>query len=205
MTTVLEGIEFAMNRFIALDTQAQTRLEALSGSRVALTIEGPALAVEAELGPNGVRLGPLSERSKDVRISGSPLALLRMVHEARTSGDVSGADVKISGDVELVQQLKQFMVNLDIDWEEQLSKVVGDAGARGFSVLARSFAGWVGELGETFALNAHEYLNEEVGAVASSDELRGFAESVDEVRDDVERLSAKISRLRGASRESIAC
>ena len=73
------------------------------------------------------------------------------------------------------------MASLDIDWEEQLSKYVGDAGARGLSVLARSFAGWVGELGETLSLNAHEYLNEEVGAVASSDELRGFAASVDEV------------------------
>ena len=80
MTTVLDGVEFAMNRFIC----SWTRKRKLDSRRcrvpeLPLTIEGPALVVEAELGPNGVRLGSLSERPKDVRISGSPLALLRMV------------------------------------------------------------------------------------------------------------------------------
>jgi ubiquinone biosynthesis protein UbiJ len=202
--TALAGIQSAINGFIGLDPDARVRLEPLAGSRLVLSVDG-LFDVEVELGPAGIQLGPISELRKDARISGSPLALLRMVHEARSGGDVSGANVNIAGDVEFVQQLKRFMAALDIDWEEQLSKVMGDAGARGASVLVGSFAGWLRQVGRTVGMNAQEYLEEELAAVASSPEVTEFSASVDTLRDDVERLTAKISRLKRSANESQVC
>ena len=54
--------------------------------------------------------------------------------------------------------------------------------------------------GRGFAESAAEYLTEESRDVVGRDELNAFHDHVDAVRDDTERLAARVSRLqRGAA------
>ena len=205
MKTPLAALEFALNRLISLDPAAENQLETLAGARIAVIVDGSPVEVEVEVGPAGVRLGPLSDLVKDVQISGTPLALLRMAHEARTSGDVSGAELKIVGDVETVQKLKRFLAAIDIDWEEQLSRYIGDAGARATTLAARVIDEWARQFANTMRMNFGEYLEEEIQAVATASELQAFAEQIDVLRDDTERLALRVERLRNVAQRFVTC
>src|SRR5207342_482323 len=53
------------------------------------------------------------------------------------------------------------------------------------------------EAGGSFATSAAEYVTEESRDVVGRDELNAFHDDVDTLRDDVERIAARVARLGG--------
>jgi ubiquinone biosynthesis accessory factor UbiJ len=103
--------------------------------------------------------------------------------------------VEISGDTHLGHQFGEFMAGLDIDWEEQLSRLTGDVIAHEIGNAARGLLDWGSRQTRTFEQNLQEYLQEELRMTPSRLEIEPFLADVDRLRDDVERLDARISRL----------
>jgi ubiquinone biosynthesis protein UbiJ len=60
---------------------------------------------------------------------------------------------------------------------------------------ARAGERWAGRSRNIAAENLREYLQEEAAVVPSRQELDDFLAAVDTVRDDVERLAARVERL----------
>jgi ubiquinone biosynthesis protein UbiJ len=84
---------------------------------------------------------------------------------------------------------------LDIDWEEQLAKLAGDTLAHRIGHQARATGRWASRSGEVLTRDLREYLIEEGRLVPSAAEMKGFLDGVDTLRDDVDRLEARIARL----------
>lgn len=109
-------------------------------------------------------------------------------------------EVEIAGDAEVAAAVNRLARELDWDFEEDLSRWVGDIAAHRTAEAGRSLQRWGGEalehLGRTFA----EYWTEEAPLIASAREVREFSRAVDELRDDVARLEARIAYLSEKSR-----
>ena len=86
------------------------------------------------------------------------------------------------------------------DLEEELARVVGDVAARNLANLARGFLDFGRKAGRSLAGNVSEYLQEEGRDLPTTTEAEEFLAGVDRLRDDVERLEARLARLgsRGA-------
>jgi ubiquinone biosynthesis protein UbiJ len=85
------------------------------------------------------------------------------------------------------------------DIEEELSSVIGDAAAHKLGNLARGVSDWGRTARSTMGANIREYLQEEGRDAPSRYEFDRFAANVNTLRDDVDRLEARINRLQGAS------
>ena len=186
-------LESAVNRVLALDEDTPARLQRLDGRMLRLDLDGVGITLFFTFSATVVHVSIDSDDEPDTVISGSPFALFSM---AVPDGDGSwqGPDsrVNISGDATLARDLERLFSRLDPDWESTLSRLFGDvwghqvaAGIRSGSEQAKEAAGNAAEL-------VSEFLKRESGPLVQSAEIKKFADAVDETRDAVERLEARI-------------
>ncbi len=195
------ALEVALNRALALDPDTRTALATLDGQRIALTLESPALAMQ--IGVNGPRLtvGPVDpslEPDLAVRSTlGGVLAQLPFLANARrnASGAPAGR-VKVSGDAELARRLQQLATRYDPDWQQPFVKAFGDVLGVQIAQTLRGALAQARRGMKDLAQSAAEYVTEESRDVVARAELDAFHDDVDVVRDDVERLAARLTRLR---------
>ena len=130
----------------------------------------------------------------DARLIGTPLAFARL----GLSGDRSAlhtGDIQISGDTELGQQLRDILAAMDIDWEEHLSKFTGDVIAHQAGNAARASQRWAQQSSAALLQDTGEYLQYERELLPDRVQVETFMQQVDVLRDDVERLEARVLRL----------
>jgi len=127
--------------------------------------------------------------------------LLSMALSEHREDAVFEGAVEIDGDNQVAQTLGEVFQGLDIDWEELLSKVVGDTLAHRIGIQARAGGRWAERTGDTLTQDIREYLQEEGRLLPGREEMRAFLTDVDTLRDDVERLAARIERLAARSQK----
>ena len=104
-------------------------------------------------------------------------------------------DVVITGDVALGQAFRDLLLAVDIDWEENLSRFTGDVLAHQLGNAVRSGQHWARQSRHTLKQDAAEYLQEEGRLLIAGDEMAGYLGAVDTLREDVDRLTARVQRL----------
>jgi len=189
------GLEEALNRYLSLDPSARKSMERLHGRVIAFEILGLALTLYLIPGPGRLQLVEIYEGEPDCCISGTPLALARMGDHQANSDQLFTREVEITGDSQLAHQLGMILSDMEIDWEEQLSRVTGDLIAHRLGNLWRGTLSWGTNTATTLNLNIQEYLQQELRLLPSRLEIEHFLAGVDTLRDDVDRLQARINRL----------
>ena len=193
------ALEAALNRALALDPDAQSSLRALDGRRVAMRVESPPLALEVKVDGAALRVGPVdAEQEPDLGVRGTLAGLLGQLPMFRRDDAPPVGKLRIEGDAELARRLQTLAKNFDPDWHKPFVDVFGDViGVQ----VANAFATALKQA-RTFAANGAEtlaeYVTEESRDVVPKAELEAFHDDVDALRDDVERLAARIARQPGA-------
>lgn len=186
------GLEVAFNRYLQLDPDIPPRLAALDGEVIAVELDGLNQAFYLLPGIDGVRVMDRHEGTPSVWIQGTPLALLRQWR----SGPAVDGDVTIEGDVTVGREFQAILMRIDIDWEEQLSKAVGDVAAHQLGNLWHGLRGWGRRSADTLVRDGVEYLQQELRALPPRPVVEQFLSAVDTLREDTDRLAARIERLR---------
>ncbi len=191
---VLAGLEITLNRYLSLDPETLSRLAGMTGKLIAVELRGVGITLYMAPHSGGIQLLREFDGSADAVISGTPVALARVgIGEER--GLLFAGEVEIRGDVTLGQRFESVLRELDIDWEEQLSHLVGDAAAHQVGNLVRDALQWGAKSADTFGRDLTEYLQEESRQLPQRDEVNKFLAAVDVLRNDVERLDARVKRL----------
>jgi ubiquinone biosynthesis protein UbiJ len=190
-TLLARAVEVASNRLVALDPDARTRLEALAGTAIGVELKGLGLALFFLPRPGGLRVRGGYSGQPDTYLRATPLALMRL---GETGGMFSG-EVEIEGDTDLGRRFQAVLQDLQIDWEELLSRVTGDVVAHQMGSAARGLLAWSRRAGTTLRQDTGEFLQEEAQLLPPQAQVEHFFDSVDTLRDDVERLEARVRRL----------
>ena len=88
---------------------------------------------------------------------------------------------------------------MDIDWEEQLSKLTGDVIAHQLGNGARRIGTLLKHGRRTLQQDIGEYLQEELRVLPSRIETENFSSDVTRLSIDADRLAARIRRLQDTS------
>jgi ubiquinone biosynthesis protein UbiJ len=127
-------------------------------------------------------------------IEGTPLSLLALAGPDAEKRLRAGG-IRIEGDAETAQKFRELLTLVRPDFEEELARVLGDVAAHRIASLARGLLGWGRSTADSVATNLVEFLQEEGRDLPTRVEVDEFLEGVDRLRDDAERLEARIARL----------
>jgi ubiquinone biosynthesis protein UbiJ len=196
LTATLENV---LNRGLPRSPRAQQLCAELAGRKVAVAIAGSPRYVLIEstgltLKLSAVTAEALAGIPVDATLSGGPFSLLALSGAAPEAVLQRGA-VRIEGDAELAQKFRELALLLRPDLEEELSQVLGDVPAHQVGRFARAALGWTRKAAATTVLNVAEYLGHERRDLVPRSEAEQFLRGVDTLREDVDRLAARIDLL----------
>jgi len=216
-TPLLAGIETAINAWLKLDGEALPRFAELEGKIIRFHVTGLELNLYFLPSTSGIQvmgnyplsigddaINPTDNSQKenipeagkvDATIHGSPTALIKLSTSKNAGATLLESDVEIEGDMHVAEKFSAILREVDIDWEELFSKMVGDIFAHQAGETVRSVTGWLKDSAEAMKLNAGEYISEESGMSPANAEVSEFMDDVDEVRMSIDRLEARIQLL----------
>ena len=190
------ALEKAINAWLALDEDNQQRLAALEGKVIALTVSIPEISFYFIAEPPVLHVQSFTDTESDTHIIGSPIALTKMSMQENNTDDLFSGDVQIHGDTATAQAFQELLSGSGIDWEEHLSHVIGDVAAHSIGRNVRQGRQWATAARDTIEQDVAEYLKNEIQLLPQPDDVRHWLADVDTLRNDVERLAARIQRLR---------
>jgi ubiquinone biosynthesis protein UbiJ len=188
---ILSGLEAALNQILRLDPDVTAGLAELNGKVIGVELRGLNLRFSLIPEPWGLRVAPGHARKVDVMVCATPAALGRLARGAKAVNE----EIDIQGDMDLGRTFQGLLRSIDIDWEEQLSRITGDVVAHQFGRSLRRFLAWGQKAADTLAMNASEYLQQESRDLPPRLVVEQFMDAVDTLRADTDRLEARIGRL----------
>lgn len=188
-------IEKAINSWLALDPDNCLRLASIDTRVIALHVTQPDITLYFIAESPLLRVQSFADDKPDAVISGSLLALSRLSAQQQHTAALFSADVTISGDTTVAGVFSACLSGSGIEWEEHFSHILGDVAAHQAGRLARQGAAWLKDSLSTIQQDAAEYLKDEINALPQPQQVREWLEDVDTLRDDVERLAARIQQL----------
>lgn len=192
----LQGMETTLNTLIDLDGRAAARLQPDHGRVVAIALRGTSLAFYFIPDQNGhLQLFGDYEAGAECTIEGSPLDLMRASDKSQSSAQLFGGHISLSGDTELGHRFSDTLGSLNIDWEEQLAKLIGDVAAHEVGRGTRDAVNEGQRISGLMQQNLSEYLTEEARLLPHRYEVEEWLHDIDTLRDDVERLQARVALL----------
>ena len=168
---------------------AMERLRKHAGRTVAVSVGPMQAAYTIQTTGEIVRAVGGAARDLDVRIS--PFLLPRLA----AGDDAAYREIEMSGDMELAHEVSSIARVLDWDFEEDLSRVVGDIAAHRIAGAGRAVAHWGRDATLRAAQGAAEYWTEESPLIASRVKVQGFVQEVGELREALDRLEKRLERL----------
>lgn len=183
----------ALNRLVALDPETAEALQGLGGRRIGLALEAPPIALDLVVADGRLEVGPPSDEP-DLGVRATLSGVLSQLPFLRPPGAGTVGKVRINGDAELARQLQKLAQRFDPDWDKPFADLLGPVlGPQAARVFREALAGG-GKLARGLARDAADYLVEERRDVVGRAELAAFHDDVDELRDRVERLAARLAR-----------
>ena len=190
-----QALQLALNRATALDPATQSELAQLQGQAVDLALESPKLAMRLTVGEQGrLLVGPVDEAEPALALKATLGALVGQLLPGRDQVSPVGR-MRISGDAELARRLQKLASRFDPDFEAAFAKVFGDVLGVQIAKTLRAGLQRGREESRRLARDLSEYLVEERRDLVSSEEQKAHFDDVDQLRDDVERLAARVARL----------
>jgi len=190
LTATFENV---LNRGLPRSPRAQQLCADLAGRRVAVEVAGRYWLLES-IGLSLKLTSVDGPPEADAFVRGGPFSLLALSGNA-PEAVLQRGDVRIDGDAELAQKFRELLGLLKPDLEDELSLVVGDVPAHQIGRFARAAFGWTRKAAETTVRNAAEYLGHERRDLVPRAEADQFLQGVDQLREDVDRLAARIDLL----------
>lgn len=196
-TPLLKPLEAAVNRILSLDPETPLRLKSLAGRSVRVELPEACLTLRACFDGQGISLRPFVPEEQPPVDASVRLPLAAAVSLLRSRGE-QAQGVEFRGDVAVVHALRRLAGGLEIDWEAQLARLTGDIVAHCVGLAARGLLGWLDHARQTFEANLGEYLTEETRQLPPAAEVATFLDEVDRLRQDADRLEARLARLERA-------
>jgi ubiquinone biosynthesis accessory factor UbiJ len=189
LTATLEQL---LNRGLPRSPRARALCAELAGKSLAVEIPGLA---RVRVSSNGVTLGiARGTGPADATLIGGVLALAALAGD-EPQAVVQRGDVAISGDAQVAERFRELGRLLRPDFEEELSLLVGDVAAHRLGRLARGVLRLPRRAARTALVNLAEYLGHERGDLVPRREGEQFLRGVDSLREDVDRLEARLELL----------
>ncbi len=223
-TLALAAFERLLNDWIDLDAATRLGFDQLAGSidspstkLLRIVIDAPNLSVDTLFDHGRVRLSPTAlgqaetqtpsvfeQRPYDKKLAPiqatTTLHVPHLVALAKLIGAKAGhtGNIPIQGDMSLLQALQQIMALAEPDIAGKLAPLIGDMPAQQIGQFLKHGQVALKQTSRTFMANSEEWVKEDSTLFASRWQAEDFADNIQDIQSDVERLQARLARLQAS-------
>lgn len=197
---IAAGVENALAASLKGSSAARADIAKLEGKVIRLELVG--LPLTLHFLPDGGKVTVAADYHGDADITVRAPAASLMAAALKRDSEAVPRGMQISGDAETAQVFSRLLKHADLDWEELLAQRVGDVAARQIGNAVRGFLGWGRDAGSRLGQDVADYLHYESRDLPPRHEVQGFLAGVDRLRDDAERLHARLKRAETRLRRS---
>lgn len=194
-SSALSGMQVIINKALTLAPSTSRKLARLSGQTIAVESTSPSLEFFITVLDEGVLLGHQFDQQPDARISASASALMQLLLADDKTEVIRRKGIGLHGKTESIQTLQECLASLNIDWEYQFSKILGDIPTQALSDGLKALQEFIGESSSRMRTNIDEYLHEEIKMFPTRVELENFYREIDQLRLRLDRNRARLERL----------
>lgn len=176
-----------INHLIQQNPEHQCRLAGFSGKSLSIQIAG--LRIRGQISETGFL--ERFENEPDAEITFLNSAVQKILQGSRPGV----GDITIEGDLVFGMSVLPVLAGLRYYANDDLSRIFGDAAAGSIATRAAFIGHTVKQIGASIAEQIGEFAREPESPVVDQATLAGWMEEVDQLRDDLARLHARLDRL----------
>ena len=186
----------AINHLLQQDPRAKEQLRTYAGKtvRLALTPFETLFTITAD----GEFQPSIEGATAEASIRLGPSAALRIL-----ANEPPEKLVKVEGDTELATEIGKILRQLNWEYEEDLSKLIGDVPAHELVTFGKNMLARGQRQATILAEMFVEYWQEEQPMIAKRRHVEQFTQDVNTLRDDTERLAKRVERLEKSQEKSL--
>ena len=144
--------------------------------------------------PVSMIVSSLTERS-DCTIKTSVNTLKKLKANQSLTQLIKQDELDVSGDVKVAQQFANIVQSLEIDWQSELAKHLGDIPTHNLLHFGNKITKSVTSTGKKLQADIGEYLVHEKRLVVTNSQLSAFYQQAKQISDKVDTLSERIDKL----------
>jgi ubiquinone biosynthesis protein UbiJ len=192
---LMNVLEAALNRYLSMADNAEAILAPLAGKVISITIQPFNETLFLCPTQDSIQLLDQVIRQPDTTLTGSVFALGLMGLSATPMRAIFAGNVTIDGDMQVGHQFQRLFSKLDINLEAQLAKFMGDQAAQQAGQFFHATRQWSSDSLHSLKLNTSELLQEETRDLPAPSEADSVYQQIDALRNDYDRLQARVLRL----------
>lgn len=194
-----ERVQALLDAKIEGSPRARELLALLDGKCLRVTVRHTPWQVAVVASEGRARLLRGVAPAADVTLAGTPLSMLALLREDPAEV-IRRGDVSLTGDGEAGTRFQELALLLRPELEEGLSRLIGDVPAWGVGSLLRKALAFGRTAVATQATNVGEYLAHEKRVLVPRAEAREYIDGVDALREQTDRLAARVTQLEGGGK-----
>lgn len=188
-------LENAINQTLKLDPDTQKRLKVLQGKIIKIVITDWGMEIYVAPKPDKIYLYADWTTPADATIRGSLSGLFCVAAKGASGVSLFEQGVQVEGDIELGEQLREMIRQLDLDWEGCLAKILGDSVTHAISWRAKKVVAASKQTTANLANQYRDYWQFEKNYLPSAEPIEAFYQEIHQLTEDVDRAEARLSRL----------
>lgn len=198
-TLLLAGLERSINALLARDPAAPQRLRHLAGKSILLRLESPALALATHFHAQGLELireHDASEETHDAVVELDSATLSALIGGASVEQLMFQGKLSVRGRTQLLEAARDLLLDLDLDWEGELARWLGDQPAHSLAEGLRQLGRWGIRTQRELRADVSEYVFEEARLLPGRHQLEILRDHLTELEVAADRLEARLARLK---------
>lgn len=193
---LLPSLTKAINTYLELDPESTQRLQKMQGRAIAIELLPFHFTFQCVFTEKGVSIHADDSIETETQIRGTPLRMAGVMFAKEDRQRFFADDLVMEGNAAFGQQVIDLFDEMQIDWEEHFSRVVGDVSAHHIGRFVRGVSSWLSNTEKSFTQDINEYVHEEAELFPANEALKDFFRDIDTLRMDVDRVEARINHLR---------
>lgn len=196
---LLDLLELASNKTLEHDPQTLERLVKLQGKTMTLNIKSIGQSLSVTPHPEGLEFSHDTPENVDVTLSATLGAMVKISRDGMENAELEPGELEMAGDPIVGQRFAQVISELNIDWEALLAERIGESPAKMATFAASQAKTFADESRSKFKAFLNTLIKDDMALVADKSEVEAHLDNVDTIRADVDRLSARLERLKANS------
>jgi len=189
------GLELLINKALRLNLNKAAPLQAVKGKTLTLELTELAFPLSFTVSSQANVIVSSITESSDCTITTSVNTLKRLKADQQITQLIKQGELDVIGDVKIAQQFAAVAQSLEIDWQSELAKHIGDVPTHKIVQFGNKITQAVNKHSTQLQADLGEYIVHEKRLVATNHQIKHFNKQVADVSTEVDKINSRINNL----------